>query len=211
MDSNLIVFVKYPDPGKVKTRIARVIGDEKAADLYSSLVYHIINKIATSDNFKISIAFTPRNKENLIKKWISKDGIDHFPQSGKTLGERISNSFDRSFSNGFQNTIVIGSDCIELDHKIIRTAFAHLDKGSDCVIGPTYDGGYYLIGLRYKNFPYIFEDIPWSSDSVFDETIKKINSLNIRCAVLKKLNDVDDVSDIDNNVMKLLEKYPLQD
>lgn len=209
MNNNLIIFVKYPNPGKVKTRIAKVIGNEKAANLYSSLVYYIINKIAISDNFKVSIAFTPHNKKKLIKNWINKDGVYYFPQSGKTLGEKISNSFDYSFSNGFQNTIVIGSDCIELDHKIIKTAFAHLDNNSDCVIGPTYDGGYYLIGLRYKNFSYIFEDISWSSNSVFDETIKKINSLNLRCAILKKFNDIDDVNDIDDNVMKLLEKHPL--
>lgn len=204
MKDNLIIFVKYPEPGKVKTRIAKAVGNEKAADLYFSLASQVVNKATGSDGFKVSIAFTPQSRESLIKNWLNKDKLDYFPQNGRTLGERISSAFDRSFANGFKNAVVIGSDCIELDQKTIKTAFAHLGNSSDCVIGPTHDGGYYLIGLRYKNFPYIFEDISWSSDSVFDETVKKLTSLNLKFSVLKKLGDIDNVDDIDDNLMKLL-------
>lgn len=204
MRDNLIIFVKYPEPGKVKTRIAKAVGNEKAADLYFSLASHVVNKTTGSDDFKVSVAFTPQSRESLIKSWLNKDKFDYFPQNGRTLGERISSAFDRSFANGFQNAVVIGSDCAELDQKTIKAAFAHLSNGSDCVIGPTHDGGYYLIGLRHKNFPYIFEDISWSSDSVFDETVTKLTSLNLKWTVLRKLGDIDNAGDIDDNLMKLL-------
>ncbi len=204
MKDNLIIFVKYPEPGKVKTRIAKAVGNEKAADLYFSLASHVVNEVTGSDGFKVSIAFTPQSRESLIKNWLNKDELDYFPQNGRTLGERISGAFERSFANGFKNAAVIGSDCAELDHRTIKTAFSHLSNGSDCVIGPAHDGGYYLIGLRDKNFPYIFEDISWSSASVFDETVKKLTSLDLKFSVLRKLSDIDNAGDIDDNLIKLL-------
>ncbi len=209
MKNNLVIFVKYPESGKVKTRIGKIIGNDKASDIYSALVYHLVNDLIYPADYKVSIFFTPTNKEKLIKIWLSgiSNKIDYFPQKGMCLGERISNSFDRSFSSGFENTIVIGSDCIELNHETIKIAFNYLNNYSDCIIGPAYDGGYYLVGLRAKNFPYIFEDISWSSESVFSKTMEKINYLNLKCIVLEKLNDVDNICDLDTNVIELVKKY----
>ena len=207
MTNNLIIFVKYPQPGRVKTRIGKIIGIEKAADLYFSLANHIVCHLVNSDSYRISIYFTPQEKEMLIKKWFNSNEIEYFPQEGESLGERISNAFEHSFSRGYKNTVVIGSDCIELNHENIGVAFNHLEYSSDCVIGPTFDGGYYLIGLRSKNSPYIFEDISWSSDSVFDETVKKINYLNLKNIILEKLNDIDEYDDLNDNVLKLVRNY----
>ena len=207
MANNLIIFVKYPEPGQVKTRIGKIIGIEKAADMYSSFVHHIVNNLIDSDSFQISVSYTPEDRDKFIKGWLNSNGINYFPQNGKSLGEKISNAFEHSFSNGFNNTIIIGSDCVELNQETIVMAFNYLNNNSDCVIGPTYDGGYYLIGLKSRNFPYIFENISWSSDLVFDETIKKINYLNLKCTVLEKLNDVDDIDDLNDNVIGLVRNY----
>ncbi|MGI9553735.1 MAG: TIGR04282 family arsenosugar biosynthesis glycosyltransferase [Thermodesulfobacteriota bacterium] len=207
MTNNLIIFIKYPEPGQVKTRIGRIIGIDKAADLYSSLANHVVSKLTDTNSYKISVFFTPEEKEEKIKNWFNNKGIYYFSQLGVSLGERISNAFDESFLNGFKNTIIIGSDCIEIDEKIITGAFNHLNNGSDCVIGPTYDGGYYLIGLKSRNYPHIFEDIEWSSDSVFDETVKKVNYLNLKSIILERLNDVDDIDDVNEDVLKLVKNY----
>ena len=207
MKNNLIIFVKYPQPGQVKTRIGEIIGIEKAADLYSSLANHVVGSLNNSASYKISVYFTPQDKEKLIKNWFNSTEIEYFPQEGESLGERISNAFEHSFSTEYKNTLIIGSDCIELNQEIIGIAFNCLANNSDCVIGPTFDGGYYLIGLRSKNSPYIFKDISWSSDSVFDETIKKINYLNLKSIILEKLNDIDEYDDLNDNVLKLVRNY----
>ena len=207
MTNNLIIFVKYPEPGNVKTRISNVIGNEKAAELYYSLARHIVNSFIDSDDFKVSVCFSPENKYNLFESWFNNSEINYFPQKGKSLGERISRAFEHSFSDGFKNTVIIGSDCIELNCETVTEAFYYLNNGSDCVIGPTFDGGYYLIGLKSQNVPYIFEDIPWSSDSVFDETIKKINYINLKSIILEKLNDVDEINDLNDNVIDLVRNY----
>lgn len=207
MINNLIIFVKYPEPGKVKTRIGKIIGIEKAADLYSSLANHIVSSLINSNSYQISVSFTPGNRINLIKSWFDNSDIDYFPQDGSSLGERISNAFEHSFSNGYKNSIIVGSDCIALNKEIVTSAFHYLDNDSDCVIGPTYDGGYYLIGLRSKNYPYIFKEISWSSDSVFVETINKINCLKLKSIILEKLNDVDNIDDLNDNVIELVRNY----
>ncbi|MGI9533564.1 MAG: TIGR04282 family arsenosugar biosynthesis glycosyltransferase [Thermodesulfobacteriota bacterium] len=207
MTNNLIIFIKYPEPGQVKTRIGKTIGIEKAADIYSSLANHVVSKLRNTDSCKITVSFTPGNREDLIKSWFNSKYINYFPQCGVSLGERISNAFETSFLNGFKNTVIIGSDCIEIEEEIITRAFNYLNNESDCVIGPTYDGGYYLIGLKSRNYPYIFEKIDWSSDTVFDETFKKINFLNLKSIILEKLNDVDDIDDVNDDVLKLVKNY----
>jgi len=207
MINNLIIFIKYPEPGQVKTRIGNVIGTQKAAELYFSLANHIVRKLLQSDSYRISVSYTPENKINNIKSWFGNSDIYYFPQKGNSLGEKISEAFEHSFSKGFKNTIIIGSDCIELNPDIISRAFNYLSNDSDCVIGPANDGGYYLIGLKSRNSPIIFENIVWSSDSVFAETIKKINFLNLQCIILDELNDIDEIDDVDDNVVELVRNY----
>ncbi|MGI9533604.1 MAG: TIGR04282 family arsenosugar biosynthesis glycosyltransferase [Thermodesulfobacteriota bacterium] len=207
MTNNLIIFVKYPEPGHVKTRIGKVIGIEKAADLYCSLANYIVSSLVQSKDYNISVFFTPKDRIKNIKSWFQCGDIDYFPQTGNSLGERISNAFEHSFSNGFNNTIIIGSDCIEINQEIVANAFKYLNDDSDCVVGPAHDGGYYLIGLKSKNYPFIFEDLMWSSDSVFDETMKKINYLNLNSIILEELNDIDNIDDLNNNVIKLVRNY----
>ena len=162
--------------------------------------------IKTGD-FHISVFYTPDDKEDKIRELLDTEDINYLPQKGKTLGDKISNAFEISFSDGFNNCVVIGSDCIELNSDSVNTAFNHLNNGSECVIGPTEDGGYYLIGLKSCNFPDVFEGIEWSTDKVFEETITKINLLNLKHIVLEKLNDVDDINDINSNVIEVVRNY----
>ena len=203
--NNLIIFLKYPEPGKVKTRLAKDIGDKKAADVYFIFIKHLLENFLYSENYKVTIKFTPQDKAKEVSELFKIKDIE--PQHGNDLGEKISNAFDTSFSKGYSNTIIIGSDCIDLTNNDIENGFSFLSSGFDSVIGPTYDGGYYLIGLSKKNYPSIFKDIGWSSEKVFKQTIHLIKSNDMNYKILDYYNDIDEISDINSNVIKIINSY----
>lgn len=186
----LIIFVKNEEAGKTKTRLGASIGDEEALKAYQKLLKWTCKQ---TRDLKVTkevwySRFIPENdiwSEANFKKEI---------QSGEDLGIRMSNAFQRSFEKeGFEKVIIIGSDCAELTSETIQKAFEELDS-HDFVIGPAEDGGYYLLGMK-KFYPLVFEEITWSTRSVFNETIKKIEELEATLFVLKTLNDVDTLED----------------
>ena len=140
-----------------------------------------------------------------MSRWLKTEVL--FPQSGKDLGEKLSDAFDSSFQQGYQNTIIIGTDCIEITCEDINNAFNYLSMDYDSVVGPTYDGGYYLIGLSGKNYPKLFKNIEWSTDNVYKQTIEKISKTDIKNKVLDYYNDIDVISDINSKVIKIINSY----
>ena len=188
MKSALIIFVRNPLLGKVKTRIAATIGDENALVIYKHLLQHtknITESLPVTKFVFYADEVTTNDLWNGYEKWL---------QSGTDLGERMSNAFESLFKNGFTKIVIIGSDCLELDEKMILDAFLKLNE-YEIVIGPATDGGYYLLGMK-SPFKNLFENITWSSNSVFNETIKQIEKRNLTLFLLPILNDVDEEKDI---------------
>jgi rSAM/selenodomain-associated transferase 1 len=194
-DNNLILFLKYPEKGKVKTRLAKDIGNEKALLIYKKLVIKILNQI-DSNNYDISIYYFPENKKNEVKKWINLPDIKYLPQSGDDLGARMLNAFKDSISLKYAKTVIIGTDCLEINNNIISKSFYLLDD-SDLVLGPATDGGYYLIGLKTIIEP-LFKNISWSTDKVLKQTLNKAKELNIEYKFLDFLSDIDTLEDLNN-------------
>jgi rSAM/selenodomain-associated transferase 1 len=195
----LIVFVKYPQQGKVKSRLARYYEDSFVAGLYENFVFDILKTVEKGD-YQLQIYFYPSEKETAIKKLLT-DNYQYRPQRGVDLGERMKNAFADCFSEGFKSVVLIGSDFPDLPQKIIEDAFAVLDSPSDAVIGPAADGGYYLIGLKTETFlPDIFPGLPWSSASVFSETLKILQACGQRTEILQEWHDVDTRDDLINLV-----------
>jgi rSAM/selenodomain-associated transferase 1 len=188
----LIIFVKYPQAGKVKTRLAKSIGEENAARLYRALVETLLKR-TNSDKFQRIIFYSPRGKGKEMRRWLGED-FAFVPQKGKGLGERLSGAFKFAFRNGAKRVIAIGSDSPTLDKKFIAEAFGEL-KDAQCVIGPALDGGYYLIGLS-SWIDGIFKGIQWSTESVLNRTISKLKQLNIKHILLGKSFDIDSYQDI---------------
>lgn len=188
----LIIFVKYPQAGRVKTRLAKSIGEENAARLYRTLVETLLKR-TRSDKFQRTIFYSPRGKEKEMRGWLGEDFI-FVPQKGRGLGERLSGAFRFAFKNGAKRVIAIGSDSPTLDKKLIAEAFRKL-KDTQCAIGPARDGGYYLIGLSSR-IDGIFKGIPWSTESVLSRTISKLKQLNIKYTLLGKSFDIDSYQDI---------------
>lgn len=192
LDNVLIIFVKYPQPGFVKTRLAKEIGKENAASLYRLFVEAILSR--TDDkNFNRVIFYTPAEKRHQIKDWIGSD-MDIYPQKGKDLGERLSHAFKFIFEKGAKRAVVIGSDSPTIDKKIILQAFKELEY-NECVIGPSSDGGYYLVGLSYFHTE-IFKDITWSTNKVYEQTLNRLRKLKLKFSSLDELFDVDNFEDL---------------
>lgn len=192
MKNKLVIFLKYPEPGKVKTRLAKIVGDEKAALLYKRFVEHVL-KQTKSDKYERYLYFSPIDKKDLFIKWLG-NGFKLIPQVGYDLGERLSNAYVDMFDLGADKVVAIGTDCLECDNIIIKKAF---DVMEDCeaVIGPTFDGGYYLLGLKSFRME-LFKNIEWSTPRVYAETEARFNKYGIGFRSLNKLQDIDTYDDL---------------
>jgi len=192
-DCNLIVFLKYPEEGRVKTRLAADIGNKHAVEIYIRITENLINNLSTV-SYDITICFDPAEKADEIKSWINQSDFNYEPQKGDNLGLRMLNAFDVSFMEGYNKTVIIGTDCPDLTNDFLLHSFGTLDN-SDLVLGPSTDGGYYLIGLNEpKNT--LFKDINWSTDKVLRQTIKKAAALNLNYKLLDFKTDIDTAIDL---------------
>jgi rSAM/selenodomain-associated transferase 1 len=193
----LIVFVKYPQPGQVKSRLANDFDSDFAALLYKAFVFDIL-ECAMKGDWQLRIFFYPPEKETEIKIMFGNDH-EYRPQTGADLGARMKNAFDDCFSEGFKSVVLIGSDIPDLPLKLIKDTFAALDRPGDAVIGPAADGGYYLIGFRYDKFlPAVFEGLTWSTVSVFPETLKILQTCGYQTEIIREWQDVDTRDDLIN-------------
>lgn len=189
-DKKLIVFVKNPEEGKVKTRLAKTVGDAEALNIYRILIAYTREQLMKI-NAEKEISYSEHVIEN--DEW-DNEVFSKSNQSGTGLGDRMRNAFQKGFQGqNFERIVLIGSDCAELTHEIIDQAFESLDN-VDVVIGPALDGGYYLIGMR-KYIPALFDEIDWSTSKVFDQTLTRIQDEQASYNILKQLRDVDDIED----------------
>ena len=154
-DRCLLFFVKNPERGKVKSRLGAVIGNDSAVSVYKNIVDRMLSTLKEG-TFPLYICFSPKNAQKPVKNWLGRE-YRYIPQNGKDLGERMRNGFTEAFEMGFKKVVLIGSDIPDLALEFIEEAFITLNK-SDAVIGPAFDGGYYLIGFKDKTFsPQVFE------------------------------------------------------
>lgn len=182
------VFVKNPEAGKVKTRLARTVGDALALGIYRKLLTHT-SKVIDSVGYDAHIYYTDHIPEQ--DEFFSRHA-EKAIQAGEDLGTRMYNASTNLLST-YGKVIIIGSDCGELTAGIIKDAFAALDL-VDVVIGPARDGGYYLIGMKQSDSA-LFKGIEWSTSGVLLETLKRANDRKYELALLPTLRDVDTVED----------------
>jgi rSAM/selenodomain-associated transferase 1 len=192
----VLFFVKYPAPGRVKTRLAEQIGQDASADLYRNFVTDILATLKSLDvNFKI--VFAPPDSQDQFQQWLGKE-CAYIPQVGQDLGQRMKNAFLQAFNEGFKDVVVIGSDSPDLPKKYLELAFTALDT-NDVVIGPSSDGGYYLTGFTREAFlPEAFERISWSSNKVFEQTINILKRYSQSLYLLPQWHDVDTLADLES-------------
>jgi rSAM/selenodomain-associated transferase 1 len=190
----VILFVKLPEKGKVKSRLARCMDEDLVLRLYENMVLDAIDML-TRGRFPFRICFTPPDARDRILEWLGQ-GYRAFPQTGYDLGDRMENAFEYVFPEDAEDALLIGSDIPGLTAEVMDEAFTAL-LTNDAVIGPAGDGGYYLIGFKKRSFkPVIFHDMVWSTKTVFRETMDKLHDASLRVHVLPELTDVDTVDDL---------------
>ena len=186
----LLVFVKAPRPGAVKTRLAQTIGAVPACAVYRRIVATLLNHLRRFQ--AVELCFTPDNAMAEIQPWLKK-GWQAAPQGDGDLGLRLHSAFERAFAAGAQRVLAIGSDCPMVTAGLLHEAWGGL-RSHDAVLGPASDGGYWVIGLRQAHSE-LFHDIPWSTENVFGESLKRIHRAGLSIQVLRELSDVDTEAD----------------
>lgn len=194
----VIIFLKYPELGRSKTRLAASVGNENALKVYIKLLEHtnLITKNLNLDKFLFYDKVTENKMawgEPIYQTAYQKDG---------NLGERMEHAFEQLFNKGYERLVIIGSDCYELNQEIIEQAFELL-KSKEVVIGPAKDGGYYLLGLT-KLVKELFKNVAWSTDEVFKTTTQVLEDLNIAYATTSILSDIDTVDDLPAELLKII-------
>ncbi|TGM66190.1 glycosyltransferase [Leptospira levettii] len=185
----LIIFAKQPIQGQVKTRLAKTLGDQTTLNIYQNLL-QITQDITSKLNISKTVYWDQIPYHTNI---YFQDGYSFKVQSQGDLGKKMKDAFREEFDESFGKILIIGTDCPYLTKEIFEDAYRALEK-SNIVIGPAKDGGYYLLGMN-RFYPSLFEGIPWSTELVFDLTIKKIKELNLTFSVLPALNDIDTEKD----------------
>lgn len=187
--NTLLIFIKNPALGKVKTRIAETAGPERALQIYHELLRHT-RELALGVAAQRLLFYSDfiDNKDN----WSAAD-FQKLTQQGSDLGERMRQAFEQSFAMGATKAVIIGSDCALLTSERVETAFQKLEE-FPFVIGPATDGGYYLLGMNIYT-PEVFDNIEWSTEQVLPATLARIQALQKNYFLLPALPDIDYESD----------------
>ena len=195
----VIVFAKNPVPNQVKTRLTPTLSPEQAALLYTAFLTDWCEALAKLPGVDLIIAYTPVEAESDLRTLIGERPI-YTPQIGVDLGERLTSATHWAAEQGYTKILLVGSDSPTLPTSYISQAYTRLDS-RDIVIGPSTDGGYYLIGFSVGNLtetvPYIFEEIAWSTADVFQQTVARIGSLKATLGVLPPWYDIDTAEDLE--------------
>lgn len=189
----LIIFMKFPRPGAVKTRLQPEISPDGSYRLFRAMCEDLVANLSDSEQFDLQIHFWPPESASQMRDWLGEH-LAFVPQISGNLGEKMNGAIANSLATGYRKAAIIGSDLPTLNATRINLAFEKLDS-SDVVFGPTNDGGYYLVGMR-QPLPALFENIPWSTDSVFARTMEVANSNHISVALLPQESDIDTIEEI---------------
>ncbi len=192
----LIMFAKYPAPGKVKTRLSRHCHEELTVLLYRAFIADLLARFAQGD-YQFRFAYDPPDRGEDFRREFG-EGFVYLPQAGSDLGEKMLGAFRACFAEGFREIVLIGSDSPDLPREIIEEAFGAL-KVHGAVLGPAGDGGYYLIGFRREAFtPRAFSGIVWGGNDVAAKTLDILSQEGAMVHTLPVWSDIDEFADLIN-------------
>jgi rSAM/selenodomain-associated transferase 1 len=199
-NNHLIIFTRFPEPGKTKTRLIPALGPEKAAELQQEMTERIASQalnLKKERNVPVTFFFTGATDDTMAA-WLG-NSFNYRHQGSGNIGRRMGDAFTRTFRDTSESVILVGSDIPELTTKILSEAFISL-KTNDTIIGPSRDGGYYLIGLRAKYsqqlIKTVFDRIPWSTADVLESSIQRLVESGYTYSLLQTLCDIDRPEDI---------------
>ncbi|MBI2212667.1 MAG: TIGR04282 family arsenosugar biosynthesis glycosyltransferase [Acidobacteria bacterium] len=194
----LLVFARYPELGRVKTRLASELGCERTLAAYRAMLADLLDAIGESDAAtEVEVMWTASREVtgDLLRTCFGSRQLAM--QAGSSLGDRLSISFaERIFFHEASKVIAVGTDEPLLDRTLVDHAFALLDS-CEWTVGPATDGGYYMLGCRAASFfPEVFSDIDWGTSRVFAQTCAKIHERKLSLATLPARRDIDFADDL---------------
>lgn len=200
-----VIMAKQPAVGRTKTRLCPPLTPEEAAALYKALLRDTIDLVAAVDGARLAVAVTPPEATDDFRR-LCPPGAILLPVTGRDIGECLSRVLDHLLAAGHAKAIAVNSDgpTLPVDH--LQAAVAHLEE-ADVVLGPSMDGGYYLIGLKQPH-PELFRDIAWSTERVTSQTLGRAEEMGLRVAVLPAWYDVDTGADLKRLQGELLDLPP---
>tara|TARA_Y100000588_G_scaffold394957_1_gene518657 strand:- start:7654 stop:8265 length:612 start_codon:yes stop_codon:yes gene_type:complete len=187
--STILLILKAPELGRVKTRLAEKIGEVQALSAYQKMTEKLFDCLAPYAPFEIH--FSPGSARNLMELWLGPNH-PYFPQVKGDLGHRMRTAVRGALDRGAESVILLGGDCPYVSLPLLLRASNSLEI-HDVVVGPSLDGGYYLLGMNQLQSK-LFVNIPWSTSNVLPITLKRIKSMGLTSEVLEPLEDVDDLS-----------------
>ncbi len=197
MRSVVVMMAKAPVPFQVKTRLCPELTPMQAAELSRLFIQDMVEEMSEipREVASLALAYAPEEAEAHFTAMLPVS-VPMFPQPEGELGERMAGIFERAFAEGYQQVIVVGSDLPDLSRVIVESALEALEQPErDLVLGPTPDGGYYLIGLK-RRVPELFHDIPWSTGEVMERTLEKARGAGLSIAFVERWDDIDTYGDL---------------
>jgi rSAM/selenodomain-associated transferase 1 len=195
----LVVIAKAPRGGKVKTRLLGALSPEELRRLYVAFLsdtFALMEDVKEErEDLTLALCYTPEGEEEAFEE-VEREGSLMIPQRGENLGERLANCFADLFALGFESVAVIGADSPTLPGEYVFDAFECFETDDDVVVGPAYDGGYYLVGMR-KLHGRIFEDIAWGGAAVMGATMDRAREAELNLVLLPEWYDVDTPEDFE--------------
>lgn len=189
-ENTLIIFTRYPNPGTSKSSLIPALGEQGAADLHEKMIIRtkdLAVEMQKAKPLNVQVSYAGADESEMRK--ILGDSFEYHLQQGDLMGDRMQSAMENAFSAGAENVVLIGTDCPFITPRILGQAFAGLED-TDVVIGPSTDGGYYLIGLK-KPQPVLFENISWGTDAVAAETLVAAMQNGLEITRIKTLSDID--------------------
>jgi rSAM/selenodomain-associated transferase 1 len=190
----LLVFIRAPEAGRVKTRLSKRLSQDMVLELYKRFVLDVLRALGRCQ-YPIKVYYYPPGADSMMREWLGR-GYTYHVQQGNDLGERMAAAFRSVFSEGFKQALLVGTDLPDLPERVIHDGFDALYTHNS-VVGPTFDGGYYLIGFNADSYRQeIFEDVTWGTGEVFEQTLSRLRSHGHRYHLLMRWHDIDEYEDL---------------
>ncbi|OHW62351.1 2-phospho-L-lactate guanylyltransferase [Andreesenia angusta] len=198
----IILMTRVPIPGKTKTRLMEVLSPEECAEIHSCFLRDIFGVMGKLEpEIDVYVSYTPEDEFRILSELLPED-VKAFPQHGETLGDRMKHAFEAVFKMGYDEVVLMGSDVPEIDLECLEESFVQLESNDMCV-GPTLDGGYYLIGMKEVQSEIFSEDMKWGCNTVLEGTFRQINSQGLSVGLVTKQRDIDTGDDFEYLMNKL--------
>lgn len=211
-DTLILVYLKFPSPGKVKNRLGAEIGTEAAVIVYRRLVREVLAIVGRSPASAVRILFDPPSRKDDVRNWLAgewleaPENVEYVAQCDGDLGARLTAGFENAFAEGYRKVAAIGTDCVEMTPKTFAETWQRLEE-EDVVFGPAADGGYYLIGMSAFK-PDLFRDIPWSCDETLNRSVERAMELELNIGSLPVSTDIDTLEEWQVQKGKILAQSP---